>query len=996
MPSDDASGDNQSLPSKEDSIISDTDEDTSLDSLCSITEDEIEPCNVSTAQAHVNPLLTIAYTNAQSIMNKIEELRLVAAVDKPDIIALTESWTNEMVEQCVLSIDGYHTPVRQDRKDTKDGRGGGVLLYVKSCMTFSEITPNAKFTNSVWIKLTHVNGDKVIVGLVYRSPNSSADNNSGLVSTMNEMCQTNNQVIIVGDFNFPSINWELLTADNSSEFFLTCIQDEYLTQHVSFPTRKSNILDLVFTSELEMCNNIVPMGYLGGSDHVFMNITVNIKISINNSSQKIPDYGRANFTKLREDLSKPAIQEICNIESTSEAWRKFEAEVRRAMRRHIPMKQRKSRNRPSLGRPVVRALRRKRKLWKKCLSSNEDRDLVELKKAEQILKSKTNEAKRNIEKNIAFSSKKKPKVFHQYVRSVLKTKAAVGPLVNSQGHLLESDAEAADELNRYFSSVFTIENMENFPEVTQEFDGENELRSANFTTSEVQKKVDSLDANKTSGPDDISVRVLKEIVPTVICHLTRLFNRMVGEACVPQNWKEANVTPIHKKGPKCQPCNYRPVSLTSQLCKLVESLLRDRIVAHLDDHELIRSSQHGFRKKRSCVSNLLAFLDEATACVDKGSAADVIYLDYRKAFDKVPHQRLLQKLEAHGIVGNILDWIRCWLTGRRQRVVLNGEVSLWSKVSSGVPQGSVLGPVLFLVYINDLDLGINGTIYKFADDTKLFKEVTCVQEVTEMQEDIRALECWSEKWQMEFNTGKCKVMHLGHNNPMAEYAIQGETLEAVQEEKDLGVVVSCDLKSAKQCAEAVKKANRTLGTIKRCFKHKTVDIIKQLYLSHVRPHLEFAIQAWSPQYEKDKKLMEGVQRRATKLAKSERSKDYGQRLEAFGLTTLEERRRRGDLIEVHKIISDEKYCNGQLFERSHNTHTRGHSLKLKKPKSRVNARSHYFANRVVDNWNGLTEEVVTAADTNSFKRCYDRLQKTRGAVVPQPEENAPGAENRRW
>ena len=839
--------------------------------------------------------------------------------------------------------------------------------------------------------------EKVTIGVVYRSPNSSDENNERLISLINEMCETNDQVIITGDFNYPSIDWELLTCDSSSEDFLNVVQDQYLTQHVAFPTRKDNILDLVFTSEQDMCNSIQPEGYLGSSDHVFIKMMINVKISVSDSKQKIPDYGRANFKKMREELGEKAIVDVSNLVNVNEAWTKFEGELSESMRRHIPMKQRKSRNRPLLGRQVVRALRKKRKLWKKCLSSNEPRDLVELKKAEQILKAKTNQAKREVERNIAVTCKKKPKVFHQYVRSVLKTKAVVGPLVNSDGQQIDSNVEAAEELNNYFSSIFTIEDTTSLPEPSVEFTGEPDkmLASVDFTEEEVKQKVDSLDVNKTSGPDGISVRVLKEIVPTVIGPLTRLFNRMIGEAHVPQNWRDANVTPIHKKGPKCQPCNYRPVSLTSQVCKLLESLLRDRIVTHLDEFDLIRPSQHGFRKKRSCVSNLLAFLDEATACVDKGSGADVVYLDYQKAFDKVPHQRLLMKLESHGISGSVLKWIQSWLFGRRQRVALNGELSSWSHVSSGVPQGSVLGPVLFVVYINDIDVGLNSMIYKFADDTKLLKELTCPQDAVDLQEDLVTLETWSEKWQMTFNADKCKVLHLGHRNTEAEYEIQGARLEAVQEERDLGVVVSNNLKSSKQCAEAVKKANRTLGTVKRCFKYKTVEIVKQLYLSLVRPHLEFAIQAWSPQYEKDKKLMEGVQRRATKLVKAERDKEYEQRLEKFQLTTLEERRRRGDLIEVHKILTDEQYCNQQLFERSHNTHTRGHRLKLKKPKCRLNARRHFFASRVVDEWNSLPEEVVTAADTNSFKRCYDRLQKTRGAIVPQPEENAPCAENHR-
>jgi len=235
-------------------------------------------------------------------------------------------------------------------------------------------------------------------------------------------------------------------------------------------------------------------------------------------------------------------------------------------------------------------------------------------------------------------------------------------------------------------------------------------------------------------------------------------------------------------------------------------------------------------------------------------------------------------------------------------------------------------------------------------------------------------------------------MHVGLKNPNAEYGIQGVAMEAVDEERDLGVIVSKDLKPSKQCAAAVKKANRALGTIKRCFRYKTVDVVRQLYLSRVRPHLEFAIQAWSPQYEKDKKLMEGVQRRATKLVRDIRDWEYEERLKEFGLTTLTDRRQRGDLIEVHKIMTDEEYCNSEMFNVSHNTHTRGHSKKLAKPHHRLNARRHFFANRVVDSWNALDEEVIASRDTNSFKRCYDRAQEKRGTIKPHVEAHVPGAD----
>ena len=413
--------------------------------------------------------------------------------------------------------------------------------------------------------------------------------------------------------------------------------------------------------------------------------------------------------------------------------------------------------------------------------------------------------------------------------------------------------------------------------------------------------------------------------------------------------------------------NYRPVSLTSVICKLLERLIKDHMVEFLVKHKLLNSSQHGFLKARSCLTNMLCFLEEITKWIDVGSPVDIIYLDFQKAFDKVPHQRLLLKLKAHGIGDSITDWIEQWLTDRR-RVVVDGEVSNWKSVLSGVPQGSVLGPILFLIYINDLDDSITSNVLKFADDTKLFRKVNTDGDKQHLQNDLDRLVKWSEKWQMLFNFGKCKCLHTGHRNLNVNYKMGDTVLGTTVKEKDLGVTISADMKVSEQCGIAASKGNQILGLIRRNITYKGKKLIIPLYKAIVRPHLEYCIQAWRPYRKKDIDTLERIQRRATKMIPELRDLSYEERLKECGLTTLETRRLRGDQIEVFKILNGyENIDRNMFFSLKKDSRTRGHEVKLVKDQCRLDIRKHSFSQRTINEWNKLSTDCVTASSVNMFK-----------------------------
>ena len=396
----------------------------------------------------------------------------------------------------------------------------------------------------------------------------------------------------------------------------------------------------------------------------------------------------------------------------------------------------------------------------------------------------------------------------------------------------------------------------------------------------------------------------------------------------------------------------------------------------MENNKLYSKCQHGFRRKKSCTSQLLEVMEDFTSFMEGRENFDVIYLDFKKAFDSVPHERLMLKLEGYGITGNISNWIRSFLAGRTQRVKIGDQFSETSKVTSGIPQGSILGPILFTIFINDLPESINSICKIFADDTKIYNTSNKHDMI---QTDLNALISWSNKWQLYFNSQKCKCLHHGKSNPKHEYYLENENGREVlpkgEEELDLGVYFTVNLKFDKQVNEAVRKANMVLGLIKRNFCYIDRDVFNKLYKSLVRPHLEYAQEVWQPYLKKHSILMEKVQRRATKLVPELKKLKYEQRLAILNLPSLKYRRLRGDMILTFNLFNNgDEDTNCKLLKKHacrENNHTRGHNRKLSKESYSLNIREYSFSQRIVNTWNALPPYIINAKDTDTFKRLFD-------------------------
>lgn len=353
-----------------------------------------------------------------------------------------------------------------------------------------------------------------------------------------------------------------------------------------------------------------------------------------------------------------------------------------------------------------------------------------------------------------------------------------------------------------------------------------------MTVEGVIKLLRRLNPRKACGPDLLPARILKELADEIAPLLTTIFQVSFRDGQVPKDWKMANVTAIFKKGDKYKASNYRPVSLTSLCCKIQEHIITSNIPKHLEDHNILTDCQHGFRARRSCETQLLTLAQELISGLDKRHQHDLIILDFSKAFDRVPHERLLKKLQHHGIRGNTLKWIRAFLTDRSQQVIIEGTNSDSVPVVSGVPQGTVLGPLLFLIFINDLPDCVQSSTRLFADDCIVYRQIKTQCDCEQLQEDLDSLARWEEKWGMAFHPDKCSTLRVTRSKNLVEshYTLKGHVLETCDSTRYLGVEVQSNLSWNQHMDQVVKKGNSMIGFLRRNMK-----VSNEQSLQHISP-----------------------------------------------------------------------------------------------------------------------------------------------------------------
>jgi len=939
--------------------------------------------------------LNVIFTNADSLMNKRTDLEVFISqqLHKPDIIGIVEVKPKngkDLPQLSEFSLKGYD--IHYVNVDTVYGRG--VILYTASWLNASPYTAVDSGVESLWVTLRLSGRDRLIIGCIYRSPSSSAENDSKINNKMKSVCASGDasHILIMGDFNYPNINWDTVSSATSSaeKLFIDAVNDSYLFQHVSSPTRARgnqcpSILDLIFTNEEGMVSSLLLLAPLGKSDHGLLSFQLHCYMDKTSSIEWRRNYNKGDYEKLRNELRTDWNSLLDPLHDNAEAqFTVLQEKLEAASDRCIPYIESMAEKkwcRPPIDKDTRKLIRHKNRLWTRYMETRDTAKYNEYCKCRNKVRAITRKLRKEFELQVARKSREEPKNFWNYANSKLKTRHRIPDLYMNMDNkqLTISDHEKVQVLSDFFASVYTDKSNNSLPDMPYH-DVQHEMCMPDINSELIEKLLTELKSSKSPGPDGVHPRVLKELASELAIPLTKIFKSVMETGRIPQSWKIAHISPIFKKGDKRDPSNYRPVSLTCIVSKILEKIIRDCLMDHLRLNNFVSNKQFGFLRGRSANLQMIRVMDDWTKCMDQGMTVDVIYMDFMKAFDKVPHDHLLHKLQNLGIHHKILLWLRDFLKDRSQVVSYNNCMSSSVEVRSGVPQGTVVGPSSFLTFVNDLPDEVSSLIYMFADDTKLYKGISTNTDRQQLQSDIDKLVMWSTRWRLLFNLDKCKVMTLGHPSDVFDYTMtqyDGKLINVQRThlERDLGIMIDSELNFSEHIHMVSKKANGIVAVIRRTFTSLDCQCFNLLYKSLVRTHLEYGVTTWFPYKIKDIETIEKIQKRATKQVKQIRHLSYSERLRKLNLPTLRYRRHRGDMIEVFKILHNiyDKEVTEGILNLSTNTSTRGHSLKLSTQRSRLELRRNSFAVRVVKPWNSLSEEVVTSTSVRMFEARLDKM-----------------------
>ena len=809
--------------------------------------------------------LKILAMNANSISGKLNVIRCYVATYKPSIVSICETKICDKFDDNEL-LGNEFTVWRKDRCQG----AGGVLIAVRNDIDAKILKSHSGPGESITITLQiH---DKIIFNIVtfYRPPGEYELDN---LKEMIELYGEANNSILLGDFNLPDIEWSLdppkgkVKASSCRKALHQRALDYFveadLAQLVDKPTHKhGNTLDLVLVNNALLneitcqCTILPPI-----SDHNMILVDINVqKFSIS----RAPVYAnkRFNFKKVKYDTVEEHYSELedrlTQCQNNDEMWKDFYTTTDTVMD-SLPTILPKPNGQPWITRQIARKVRKRGRLFTRnenypSIKHQDELDEYSSALEREIKKAKSDYLKNHLTQQLEDGNSKP---LYNYL------KKNSGRSNNIAGLKDTRTEDIPDTLADHFANVYQCQDL---PTPTLDSKAYPKMEAVHISESGLKQLIMKLDVKKAHGPDNLSSMLIKsftENVPSFLRCLLILMSSTLQHSASPEAWKKAVVCPAFKGGDRSDINNYRPISLTCVLCKLLEHIICSQMWKHIDDYGIIDKNQHGFRKSLNTTTQLLHVTHKAAEALDKKRDYHIVSFDFSKAFDRVPHNLLLFKLRKYNFDERCVSWVQDWLRNRVSRVTVNGHLSKEFEVRSGVPQGSVLGPLLFLIYINDIHHNVlHSECSLYADDTLLSCDVA--GDISSLQSDIDVLFEWSVAWGMLFNPRKCVHVQIGKDAPDNNVTLGNETIPTSDSFKYLGVIIQSDLKWNSHITCITGKANRSLGILRRSLAEAPVKTKLTAYKTIVRPILEYATPVWSPHYVGLINTVDKVQRRAVR------------------------------------------------------------------------------------------------------------------------------------
>lgn len=891
--------------------------------------------------------LSIVYNNVHGLINmkdlkskspplnmtKVHEINGYIFAKKPDIVILNETWLKKPIISKQVFPENYKV-LRLDRSlkthpfDSKQPKkfrlnGGGVLiahkldLKIKS-KKFEKIGAQAELLSVIFNTEC---GQSFTISTFYRVGTLGIENfeevHKHLVSLATNKKMSKH--ILVGDLNFPEISWPDGTSSCELHHkfcdFFQC--DIGHSQLVNEPTHKSgNTLDLLFTNIPGLINNLKVLEHneFCLSDHFAITFDLSIQVKYKTVPRRqIYNYNKGDYVGLNQDLHNINWDVVFAINDPCIAWDRFKHILTTLCDHRIPKRSIRSQFQPPWYDTECDKIRREKEKWRiKAKETDNEHDHDRFRECRKLFKNKMNEKMRL---NFVDDSDNSliSKNFWKHVKS--RTKSTRIPETVSYGSKFRSDhTEQANLFNEYFSHQFSGESKYDI-----DIDGSgNNFFDLRFDCDDVYLILRRLNPSKAPGPDRIHGKILKNCARSLSYPLSVLFNLSFVTGCIPPDWKLASVVPVFKKGDKNLVENYRPISLTSLVMKVFERCVRTSLFSACSNR--LDSRQHGFLADRSCVTQMIPFTEDLSSTINEKSRSDIIYFDFAKAFDSVSHDLILIKLrDQFNVNGLMLKFIKAYLEGRHQQVVIGGYKSSLIPVTSGVPQGSILGPLLFVLFINDMFscISLETNIALYADDTKIWRKINMFNDHFGLQDDINNLYDWSVKNKMVFHPNKCKALSVTMQRNVLDnlpfnifiYELNGTLIDYVQSQSDLGVKINTKLTWGPHLDDLISKANSRLGLLKRtCHFSNDKRQKRAFYLAMVRSIFEHCSPVWSPQYATHILKCEIVQKRAIKWINGENfasysNEKYHEELKNLNILPMKLKFVYNDLILFYKIVN---------------------------------------------------------------------------------------------